>query len=863
MLNYLINHAKDYIWCSPEQDRQYIIKPTRLSPRLGSFGYQKVLWDELALPTKQEYYHVFQIGNVSLSLLGIKGLVDDWTLVSHLINISTLSVEIYYADGKLLLRGNVYMRYNGNNNLLMAIKDTARYDRLKDEAIYVRLYSNAYFDRASVDIGIEGTYVESVVVDDIVKVGYLQQKLTNYKNKEGVVFAYKNGYLVNDIIPGDTSLGDYVEFVYDCSVYRIIDFKVDDLSVFESIMDKKSKYMLSHDEDVTTIDFLDDIDIYLLHKEGNKYKGVYYHRNVKESIRMLTHRDYSVPVETIQAYQQSHTDILPSFKDIYIRLYIRRGGYDRPLIKEHHRIFELYKLPFELRKRAMLSIDSNVEIWQAPHLENSPYCKLMSNRNIDLDPKTIQLAYGYNAISKLIGDTPQATRAMPLADQTMGVPKQIVTLPIGLQTESTVYEYDSNGYLLGYHIHQVGTDYICNDSRTRLVEVISGIASIELDTVYNQKEVVIDPRYNHRVYLATLVGNEVLPNWVDITDSEIVTRENNIIKIDSYQESDYPLVLSDKYFLAYTLDVVPQRGIIEFSIRVNETHFNETLSRVSTIPPRRLDLWVDGKSLIENLDFYVSWPKVVIVNKQYIDHSKESQKITIRATGFCREDMSMETQREYGFVEHGYLSADRQHDIMDDKVLSFIVNGSLRSRETLDFAEDSTGVIANRVANGSPYSIRETVVTMKGQMYLDTYKLRSISLHIDKQVSDYLSKFKPEPIIDQISPIADKYTLYSPYLARIYSDLVSGVFDNERLNRRYSVHDILEWLIPYEDLLSFDPLMEDVDTRYIRVHPHPYVTSKGVTIRQFNFLKKVSDLLFKNTIDINQFFYVIKLSLQE
>lgn len=91
-----------------------------------------------------------------------------------------------------------------------------------------------------------------------------------------------------------------------------------------------------------------------------------------------------------------------------------------------------------------------------------------------------------------------------------------------------------------------------------------------------------------------------------------------------------------------------------------------------TIPPRRLDVWLNGHPLIEGLDYHVNWPEVVVVNKQYLT-SDENQLIDIRGQGFCAADLKPEPPREFGFVEHGYLSKDRQYNVRDDKVLSVVL----------------------------------------------------------------------------------------------------------------------------------------------------------------------------------------------
>lgn len=849
MLNYLMRHAIDNVWCSPEQDRQSIIQLARISPDFGAIAKQTIMWEDIVLPTKTDRYDVYQIGHIHPRLIGLMTVSNVWTRLSDVIDNTVLMAEVYIASGIIYPRTECWLRFDRHRNLVMAVKQLPTFPSLRDTTLYFRVYSNAFFNSTRSDMEVDGTKTIGRLVVDVQDVLELQQRYHEDKVKEGAVFAYLNGRLVSDFLPSQIISGDYIEYVHDTSVYRVVDFPLQSLGVFTSILDSKQKYLLNSVlEDHDTIDFEDDIDLYLIEdKDNGQYEGVYYHRNMKDAIRMVTHKDYSLPVSTLHAFEHEHRDRWGEDGELTVRLYIRKAGFKRPLIFEHNRIFELYRMSPEDVNRAMLGIDSTVPEWRAEHLENSAYVKLMRNRNDRLDEIQVQNAYGYNSISKLFGDSPM------IVDASSGVGK--VKLPVALQENVTVYEYDSDGILLGRYYHEIGLQYTCRNNDAAMVEVIGGEATQTLGTVFGETTIPLSSLFNYRVYLCTLFGQEPAWDWVDISNSEMISMGADGITLAIDPTRDYSAVMSDRKFLGYDFTMGHKNGVYKFTLTSYETHFNQTELRTMTIPPRRIDLWLNGHSLIEGLDYYVNFPEVTIVNKTYLIDD-DPQHIEVRGTGFCTSELKLEGQREFGFVEHGYLSHDNKYDVRDDKVLSVVVGGRLTSRETLQFAEDNLGVAIQGVPNGSPYSLRETVVPLKGSTYIDTYQFREQAMEIDDRISDYLTLKYPQTDVPGPSPIAQRYAVYSPFLSRIVSDLREDLFDEDWLQSHYSNSDVMERVKPYKYLLDFDPGYLGVDERYVYVHPHRFSHAIDVDVYEFNFIKRVVQLYFNDSIPLSHFFTV-------
>ena len=95
MLNVLVDHAIDNVWCTPEQDNQVILKLARLTPVGGVFNRYKLHWDYIPLPEKNINYHVFQIGQIHPLLLNLLEKREEWVSLAQACNGKNTILDIY------------------------------------------------------------------------------------------------------------------------------------------------------------------------------------------------------------------------------------------------------------------------------------------------------------------------------------------------------------------------------------------------------------------------------------------------------------------------------------------------------------------------------------------------------------------------------------------------------------------------------------------------------------------------------------------------------------------------------------------------------------------------------------------------
>lgn len=833
MLDYLVSHAIRNVWCVPNQDLQFKTKLSRLSKSFGAISTFNVLWDTIELPTKTDRYHVFQIGHVDLPLIGLGGITHGWTNLVDLVNDSTLFCNVFYTDGLTLPKSLMYVHYDNNRNLVLAIKMDDNFKRLHTDDPYIRLYSNSYF-RSEFATPEDGTFTRGGRVTSTAFVLAIQAELHSRLEKPGVCFAYHNGLLVNDFYPSLVKVGDYIEFDYDSSVVKIISLDVSDLNTFESTLDRKRKYLLTYppfnDFESQKIDYLDDIDVYIRNKNVGNKKGLFYHGFTDDHLRMITHRDYSIPVDYITSYMHMNPDILPSASDISIVLYIRKTGLQRSLVHEANKLHELYKLDHDSVVASMVGFESHVPGWKAANLEASSYPEIMGRNDISLSNSDIINLYGYDAISKLVGDSP-----LKISDAGS------VSLLAAHVAGSTVYEYDNDGLYLAKRFMADSSDYQRTNVMAKLVEVIIGRGGDTRGIVYDVASLPIDTTLNYRVYICSKFGNVPNYNWADITTSQLVKVVNGVMEITYDSLTEYVAILDDSKFIDYSLQLEVTSGIYKFSVLEDGV--------VSTIPAGEIRLIMNGRTLIKGIDFEGIWPEYHILNKEYLSDTG-IQDIQIRASGFCNSEMKLQNFSKSGFVTQGYLSNNDRYDIIEDKVQSIVVDGKLKHISVLDFIDTGTGLVVDSSRNGAPYEMKETFVPLRGNLGRDGYSLKSISDAFNTEVANYMTLKYPQKDIGPLNPITSKYVLYSPFVTRLLRAMISREIPREILVGHYSDSTIRELCMPYLSLLKIDPA-RNADLRYVIVHPLPTSGVVDMNIYHHNFLQRVIAIYLEGKVNLS------------
>jgi hypothetical protein len=829
MLNYLIKHALDNVWCVPMQDRQTILALQKSTPIGGARHFVDVPWNRIYLPDNKQYYHVYALGQNTPDRFNLGTDVSVWHRADTIGPKQNSLVEIYTTSGLRLSMASCWIMYGTNKMYYLAVQLQPLILDLDRTDIYCRLYSNAYYNslRDTTEVNIETEALQFKIMQDFLEFQWrhLQTKERTY----GLSYLIKNGYYVESVMPGQLKTGDYVDRIFDGSVKQVIDFKISDLPTFQSTLDSARKYLIHLPKGSESINYRDDLDIFIISKSGAIVTGKLYHKNHESAVRMVTHNDYSIPTNIVEAYIQSEPNW--TVENLYFRIHIKHAGFVRPLVFEHNRILELYKLTDEQIVRAMVGLDANVPEFQAATLEASNYTKIMRSLNGQITQAMMSYAYGYNAMSKLVADTPQ----LVVGDH--------VVLPIGLQNHATVFEYDSQGLLLGWRHHIAGERYFTQYPECKLIEVMAGLGKRTTDIQIGNNPVQINKSESYRFYITPVGQNgQPLNKWHDVTGDTTkytISPTGTVVwTLDNFAE--LAAVKGNSDFLCYDFTLPDNDALYKFSIT-----FTELAGQVLHIPPGHLEIWMNGRSLIEGLDYYVEYPQVIICNKEYLRLGE--QRFTVRGMGFCNSDMSRLVPTEIGFAQHGKLSVDRIYNLRDDRVVRIVADGCVYHRNELSFVEDSRLPTIN-IPNGRPYQVYNIDVPVRGLVDYDTYPLRDRSRITDSRVSDYMTLKLPEPIWPTPMMITDRYQLYSPFIAKILADLKAGYLNPPPTH--FSDGEVDDWIRPYLYLLDYDPTYLGVDSNYVAIQPHQLTTVIMVTPEQYYILERLIKMYLNNKLDL-------------
>lgn len=847
MFDYLIKHAMLNVWCTPDQDNQVIVKPARITPPAGVWNTYKWLWTSLDMPEPTSRFHLYQIGQVHPLLLNLFAQERRWITLAEACTVGTTIADVYVASGVQLPRFETWYYVTREKNLILAVKRNDKINfNFNTDDIYLRVYDNAYFNSVRSSPANDYVRVEGARANTMQQLLDLQVKYNAVKDLPGGTYCFVNGYKRPNISLLTMQIGDVGEFVYDSSITKVIDWQVKTLPTFDSELDVKGKYLLHYaGDDQHTIDFYDDVDLFMV--DAVTQKGVYVHKNAADTVRMLSHRDYAVPVSYLHAYFPHFADPVTgtwNLDNLYLRMHVRKSGWNRALVPEHHRIHELYKMADADIRAAMLGIDSTVSVWRAPELELSKYPKIMGSKPNDIDNDMVKEAYGYHAVATLVANTPQKLDTNKTA-----------ILPYLLMFDATVYEYDGNGLLLNWYRHTSGPTYVARSANAVYIEALFGAGGNALDEQYDIRTCVLDASSSYRYYIQPYVGGVPGGTWQDVTGSNRYSANaTQAVWLDD--PSVVTLVRGDRKHLVKRLAVNAAQGVFSFKLTQWQTRGDEESEYPLEVPLGEMDVFLNGHSLIANLDFFQEDDTVFIVNKKYlINNGAGAQDVVVRHTGFCTSELKTQMSNEFGYLQQGRISVNQRFDIHDGKVLRIIAGGRLHLREELNFSEDELTYQFDDEDNGKPYLIRDLVVPMRNLVDETTYEYRAKSLAVDTEISDYLTIKVPQDQEEEVNPIPERYTLFSPFFSKLIWACQTDAIGGAQLWEHYTDNDVRAICAPYEYLLEVDPIQVEnqLNPDYVIVHPLYHATEVNLDLARYRFLTKAVRIYGNGLISLSSF----------
>ena len=93
--DYIVNHAKENVWCSPRQDMQVIIEPARVTGSIGSLKSTRLMWQDITLPDQTNRWHVYQIGGTHPTAFNLFERHYQWVRISEACNEKNMIADVY------------------------------------------------------------------------------------------------------------------------------------------------------------------------------------------------------------------------------------------------------------------------------------------------------------------------------------------------------------------------------------------------------------------------------------------------------------------------------------------------------------------------------------------------------------------------------------------------------------------------------------------------------------------------------------------------------------------------------------------------------------------------------------------------
>lgn len=726
----LKQYALSYFWSTPNQDRQFILKPARLSQETGVSFSITVRNQEVMLPDsivsaadrlgqqfgdRKRLYAVFDLSLALPLSTNLPFQRDTWFRVSELMNTRNLDIMFYTRTGKRIPSGLGYLRRHTDGGYLLAIEMNRNLTwNFFDEVntLYVRFYSNAFFftTRFTLDsnydseTGIDYRYgmqsSTGLLAHDITRaqfITWLGPRIVRSQdatlNAYGRVSVFSNGYLCPDVTAANgTPANTFVEAVYDRAVFAEKRLLLRDLPAFHSDLDNKDKYIVMPwaEDEPSTIQFYDDVDMYLC-RNG---KGVYVHRNAlnpvsawtenpADAIRQLTNNSFAISKDYIEAFIVDNPwldDTGDSANPAYLLVKLKHSGYNRPLVNEKYRLQELNKLGPNGVITAMNGSQSTEPDWRATSIEQSDYNRAMAK--LYASDVTDQLAYsalGYVGATALI-------------------------MPTDLNGSNTVTQTISNVYF------EVPNQYkdvslLVFDQPGYLMRVISGTGGRSLASApvagdaatYQQHAKVIQGKLDLDATQTSFYGMDIVSNGSSVNDQGfacyVCTKDENGKPLNDWEYvppgSNLWQVSEDGLSVEWNTQALAQSNAytaVRFNNRVvytKQVTFPAVADGILTFdvshtcqvegsPAYQVEYIPYGTFLV----FYQENGKWILL-VEGIDYYLTWPRIVVVkkftgklirtvAYGLCNADMGQDTVQETGFSFRGVLSANDVWNVRDN-----------------------------------------------------------------------------------------------------------------------------------------------------------------------------------------------------
>lgn len=802
MSNQINTFLMDHLWANPNGDWQYPLMPDKISPTNGYIVYFNHNTRSINLPDNTSTFSVFTLGSLNPELLGLRiPGPSGWVSFSSVMTTLNMYASCYTSNGLNLLRSDVYYRFNQSKELIIAIRWNSNFniDYASLDQITIRFYIPEYLNQNK-SIYSGSFDILSLNVNANNALAQVQAFAQKYNNQVSI---FANGYYIT---LNSLQLNQAVDIIYSPIFKSSHTTPINNLPVFYSDIDNEWKCLFHIDPLVVdSLEFISDVDFYLVIQYTNSQLGLYINRNNISNIRNVTYHDYSISTEVIEALLNS----IPLTENDYsysITANVHKSAFGRNMVNSSNELLSLYNINKVSTTSLLAGINAN-SIYNANELEKSAVSSYMQSGFNELSSFDLLSIGGYGSIAKLVGS--------PL----LRVENTWVTVPPAYPEYFTAFEY-ANNLLTNFGSNYSNGQYpLSNDSAT-YVEFINGIYTNSIENIYNQwtsgtYSIPIDLDY--RVY--ALVNNV----YTDVTSNITVSTvsNNNILEYNSAYSTMY--VKTSQYIFV-------QDGI--YTSNINGTIIPISDSLMTNIPYGIVDVFINGYYLVYNRDYILIGNIIYITNFEYSNSVNNS--VLIRCYSFCNSDTSMLNTTENFYIQNDNTANETLLSLYSQyySPIVMIVNNQIWTQQS--FTEPYLYV-----------TIKTYPVSLRNYYNQDSVNLFNNDLQTRSFIKNLNNTFKTDIVI------SNKTTLLSAFLSTVLYNALLGTYD-EFINSDYSFADIGPYL---NHLVSQFNLVDPLFNVEIRSNQYSVIgvlanSAINVPVNIYNFYYKVMTFFYNDKLDM-------------
>lgn len=889
--HFLVEHALENVWAQPIQDKQHILQVARYTAVSGAYKRARIQRFYVDLPQPSDgamlWHHVFQIGQAFPELLALDSLKNEWVRADQIANVHGTVINVFLESGAEIALCHCWLRQVSDKNILLAVEIRPEFNlgtelrvndqgvqelmprQIADEKVYFRCYQNA---RAQTNQWAQNT------PSDFKPLSYVYQYIANstdfikFLNAVNVARTRhgnvgKGRYYIDGFLTGTQQaysaslhLGRYVIYIHDETVLYEGIVKLEDMGTYISRIDSGAMKMgLIASEAIKdfSIHYHDDCDFYLVNHDlvtKNTGAGCYIGRIRKDIVRQVTQNTFGLRTASLNALITEHSTSLFKEGEVYVRYIIRNGGMRKGLSFHRERLNELYLLPFNKIKEALFGVNSVVPEWRAEHLEASTFMQIVASNWNKISTEMVAKGYGYHALVNVSFNEPQRpVNGYYLLNQ------GYLASPVRNGQNASMHRYNAQGLYIGpKNIRIQNSNHYDPEVGIGMAEFINLPFHESEDGTYIDQDIesadLID--FGFRAYVCSWRSGGAVNDWTDVTGGiwyNYTVKDGKGKLTWNYALLDaaglYPAVrIQNKVHCYKYKGSGSYTGVVRFSIESEQDVAGVMKKQRQHIPSDTIDLFLNGKPLIEGIDYYVKWPEVVIVKR--ITTEFANTEIFVRHYGLSlSKRFDHRTPREVGFTKAGVISADAEYDLRNDRNIRILIDGTMKLRDEVRFAENATGPLS---PDGRPYSIQEYRFPMDGFVPVSTKDMAVEAEDIDERVMAYVTPYINPKLTERGFIDGDRYQVVSPLISallhamRNFNFLNNGELDNKTLTDK-----LIEQLAsPYWSLLDYEPIYNEANVYYVNILPHQYAAPMEVTALQYIFLEHIIHLYLKDSTDL-------------